>query len=330
MSKENNNLPLVTVALAVYNNAAFIDECLNCIERQTYPNLEILCVDDCSQDESVAILNRHASADSRFRIITKDQNAGLSDTRNISMQEARGEYIYFCDADDVCEPEMIEKAVKKAEAEKADMVLWDFYEFGDSIYKLMKKDDPSRFHDGMSNKEMLHAGAFMWTHLFRTASLKALGIQFPIGRTKQDLPVHWAACICFDKIAIIPERLYGYRIGQQQISRKKGKVLFDFIYVHDYLKDYLMRREYYEEYKMDFLLSQTIAMYTAAMSVSPQYKAEAYALAKNHFVPEMIEATKDAHVALRWFVSSLNGDIVSKLLLQAHNFIYKIYRKLIV
>lgn len=194
---------------------------LQCIERQTYTNIEILCVDDCSKDNSMDIVRRQAALDSRYRIIEKSQNAGLSDTRNISLKEAKGEYIYFCDADDVCAPDMLEKAVVKAESEHADLVIWDYYEFGVPIYKLIEKESPSRLAERPSRKELVHWGAFMWTHLFRTESLRKIGIPFPLGRTKQDLPVHWAACIQFDKITVISKRLYGYRISQSQTSRKK-------------------------------------------------------------------------------------------------------------
>lgn len=319
----NRNMPLVTVALAVYNNAANIEECLQCYEKQTYPKMEILCIDDCSNDNSVEILRRHAESDPRYRIIEKENNAGLSDTRNISIDEAKGEYLYLCDADDICDPDMIEKAVTKAEEDKADMVIWDFYEFGKQIYRLMKKNDPSRLREDMSRKELCHIGSFMWTHLFRTSSLRELNLPFPLGRTKQDLPVHWAACIMMDKISIIPERLYGYRISAEQTSRKKGKVLLDFIYVHDYLRDYLEKNGKFDEYRKDFFQSMIIAMYSVYITIDKAYLPEAISLFKKRICPEMTEIAKDISPSVRLFISYMNGNALSGALLKLSEYIRK-------
>lgn len=319
----NRNMPLVTVALAVYNNAANIEECLQCYEKQTYPKMEILCIDDCSNDNSVEILRRHAESDPRYRIIEKEHNAGLSDTRNISIDEAKGEYLYLCDADDICDPDMIEKAVTKAEEDKADMVIWDFYEFGKQIYRLMKKNDPSRLREDMSRKDLCHIGSFMWTHLFRTSSLRELNLPFPGGRTKQDLPVHWAACIMMDKISIIPERLYGYRISAEQTSRKKGKVLLDFIYVHDYLRDYLEKNGKFDEYRKDFFQSMIIAMYSVYITIDKAYLPEAISLFKKRICPEMTEIAKDISPSVRLFISYMNGNALSGALLKLSEYIRK-------
>ncbi|MGM9871694.1 MAG: glycosyltransferase family 2 protein [Muribaculaceae bacterium] len=316
-------MPLVTVALAVYNNAANLEECLQCYEKQTYPHMEILCIDDCSNDNSVEILRRHAESDPRYRIIEKEHNAGLSDTRNISIDEAKGEYLYLCDADDICDPDMIEKAVTKAEEDKADMVIWDFYEFGKQIYRLMKKNDPSRLREDMSRKELCHIGSFMWTHLFRTSSLRELNLPFPLGRTKQDLPVHWAACIMMDKISIIPERLYGYRISAGQTSRKKGKVLLDFIYVHDYLRDYLEKNGKFDEYRKDFFRSMIIAMYSVYITIDKAYLPEAISLFKKRICPEMAEIAKDISLSVKLFISYMSGNAIAGALLKVSKYVRK-------
>lgn len=324
----NRNMPLVTVALAVYNNAANIEECLQCYEKQTYPKMEILCIDDCSNDNSVEILRRHAESDPRYRIIEKENNAGLSDTRNISIDEAKGEYLYLCDADDICDPDMIEKAVTKAEEDKADMVIWDFYEFGKQIYRLMKKNDPSRLREDMSRKDLCHIGSFMWTHLFRTSSLRELNLPFPLGRTKQDLPVHWAACVSFEKISVIPERLYGYRIGDSQISRKKGLVLLDFIYVHDYLKEYLEKSGQFDAYNADYYQSLANAMCSIDVTINAEYRNEAREECRKHLRPEMGTVVKDMNRNVRLFISSLQGNTLAGLLLFILQSLQTLYRKI--
>lgn len=328
MSNVQADKPLVTVSIVVYNNEADLEECLNCIESQTYRNLEIICVDDCSTDGSVDIIKRHALSDSRYRLIAKDKNTGSADSRNLSFTEANGEYMYFCDADDICESDMIEKAVAKAEEDKADMVIWDFYEFGKPIYRHMKKSDPSRLREDMTRKELCHIGAFLWTRLFRASSLRDLEMPFPTGRTKLDLPVHWAACIMMERISIIPERLYGYRISEYQMSRKKGKVLLDFIYVHDYLKEYLEKKGKFDEYREDYYKSLANAMYSVHTTINAEYRDEALKECRKHLRPEMGTVVKDMNRNVRLFISSLQGNTLAGLTLAVLQAMQKLYHKI--
>jgi len=94
------NLPLLTIAVAVYNTEKYLRECLDSVVDQTYRNLEIICVNDCSTDNSLEILEEYATKDKRIKIIINEKNLGLGVTRNVGMEAAHGEYILFIDSDD--------------------------------------------------------------------------------------------------------------------------------------------------------------------------------------------------------------------------------------
>jgi glycosyltransferase involved in cell wall biosynthesis len=102
----NHERPLVSVIIPVYNGAAFIADAIQSAARQTYRNLEIIVVDDGSTDDTLAILDRHAAADSRIRILTQ-ANSGVAAARNRAIAEAHGEFIAPLDADDLWLPEKI-------------------------------------------------------------------------------------------------------------------------------------------------------------------------------------------------------------------------------
>ncbi len=102
--------PLVSVIVTVYNLELYLGDCLLSLTGQTYGNLEILVVDDGSTDGSLAVAKRFAAADSRVRIISKD-NEGLPLTRKRGVEESRGEYICWIDGDDYIHPNYIEKLV---------------------------------------------------------------------------------------------------------------------------------------------------------------------------------------------------------------------------
>jgi len=98
--------PLISVIVPVYNSEKFLCQCIESITNQTYKNLEIVLVDDGSQDNSSLICDKYAKVDNRIKVIHK-KNGGPSDARNTGIVSSSGEYITFVDSDDYILPEMI-------------------------------------------------------------------------------------------------------------------------------------------------------------------------------------------------------------------------------
>ena len=96
---------LISVIINVYNGEKYIKKCLESIINQTYKNLEILIINDGSTDNTLSICQSYK--DERIRIITQE-NIGLSKSRNVGIENAKGEYLYFIDADDFVELDVIE------------------------------------------------------------------------------------------------------------------------------------------------------------------------------------------------------------------------------
>jgi len=106
------NQPLVSVIMPCYNMASYISDSIKSVVAQTYPNWELLIVDDASTDETVKIIESYSQTDSRIRFATKTQNSGIADTRNQCIQMAQGQFLAFLDADDIWHPEKLEKQLK--------------------------------------------------------------------------------------------------------------------------------------------------------------------------------------------------------------------------
>lgn len=92
--------PIVSIIIPIYNVEKYLKQCLESCINQTEKNIEIICVNDCSQDNSLDIINYYASIDSRIKIINQAENKGLGAARNIGVKNAKGEYIWFIDSDD--------------------------------------------------------------------------------------------------------------------------------------------------------------------------------------------------------------------------------------
>lgn len=99
----------ISVIIPVYNVEKYLRQCLDSVINQTYTNLEIICVNDCSTDSSLEILEEYAKKDSRIIIINNETNCGLGLTRNHGYEYATGEYIHFLDSDDWIEQGLYEK-----------------------------------------------------------------------------------------------------------------------------------------------------------------------------------------------------------------------------
>ena len=114
-----------SVIVTVYNLEAYLEECLDSIISQSYENLEIICIDDGSTDNSPAILDRYENLDQRIRVIHR-KNAGLVNARKQGVHEADGDYIVFVDGDDWIEPEMYETFASEIQKNQSEIVDFSF------------------------------------------------------------------------------------------------------------------------------------------------------------------------------------------------------------
>lgn len=126
----NRQDKLISIVVPVYNAERFLDETVKTVQNQTYQNWELLLVDDCSTDMSVAIAQDYAKKDARVRSICQETNQGAASARNRGVQEARGRYLCFLDADDLWVPEKLEEELAFIEKKQAAFVFTG-YEFAD-------------------------------------------------------------------------------------------------------------------------------------------------------------------------------------------------------
>lgn len=139
----NENLKkLVSIVVPIYNSAKTLDRCINSLINQTYKNIEIILVNDGSEDDSLEICKKYEKNDDRI-IIYDNENHGVSYTRNFGIQKAKGKYITFVDSDDYIEQNMIKdmliKAKKNIDLVISGMIMRDKFSRTIAIYKLKEK-----------------------------------------------------------------------------------------------------------------------------------------------------------------------------------------------
>src|SRR5699024_1092070 len=119
---QSSNQPLVSIILPVYNAQNHIARCIESIRAQTYRNFQLIILNDGSRDVSLPVCEMFRKVDGRILLVDKD-NSGVSDTRNLGLKLAEGEYVQFVDSDDYLDPGYTESLVRAAEENRADLVI---------------------------------------------------------------------------------------------------------------------------------------------------------------------------------------------------------------
>lgn len=329
-------MPIVTIALSVYNVEPYLRKSLDCIVNQTFRDIEILCIDDCSEDGTNAILEEYAAKDDRIRLLKQPTNMGLSCSRNLAMEEAQGVYILMLDGDDLFDLGMVEKAVSKADETGADMVMWDYLVFYDEKEISSKNAEPSSLHGvNVSDRiTLLRRPGFAWARLLRMEAVRRLDLHFPEGLTKQDIPIHWKLCTQLPdkKIALIPERMVYYRQTSTNTTSRNGRSLYSLAKVLDIVGDYLHDNGLYEIYRDEFLRSRLSTLQGMYDFIMPEFKEEALAMVKERIDNDAREYIHSLRCELtprtRAFYGMLEGRIVSSLIYRGIMATRWLYRKI--
>ena len=122
----NTNKPKISIILPIYNVEPYLRQALDSVKNQTLADIEIICVDDCSTDNSLTILKEYAQNDKRFIIIEQKENKGQGFARNTALNIAKGEVIMFLDPDDWYKPEACEKAYHQIMKNNNDFVYMNY------------------------------------------------------------------------------------------------------------------------------------------------------------------------------------------------------------
>ncbi len=258
---KNENQPKVSVIMPVYNAAEFLPQCLDSVAGQTLADIEIICVDDGSSDNSVEILQRYADNDSRFIILTQP-NKGAGAARNYGMAVAKGKYLSFLDSDDFFEADMLETAYNRAEKHSAQITVFEsekyFTKSGKfapnySIrYHLLPKSD---VFGGMDIKKDIFRAftGWAWDKLFNAEFIKETGLQFQEQRTTNDMFFVFRAVVKAEKITFVPKVLAYYRRDTDSLSVTREKSWHCFYDRLTALKNQLQQWGIYEKLEQDYI-----------------------------------------------------------------------------
>lgn len=163
---------MVTVVIPTYNSSQYVEKAIKSVLNQTYKNIELLIVDDCSTDNTIDVLNKYVDGNN-VRIIRNKENVGVGISRKIGINNAKGKYITFLDSDDYLLEDFIEMNVKLIEEQDADVVYTSIGIFSPTKqFKIINAIDSMAEGDGTLNIFFWCKMNFLTGKLFKTDLVK--------------------------------------------------------------------------------------------------------------------------------------------------------------
>lgn len=216
------NSPLISIIVPVYNTGKYLDRCIQSVLAQTYTNWELLLIDDGSTDLSGTICDKYAAKDKRIRVFHKE-NRGVSSARNLGLDNAKGEWITFIDADDSVKPKYLNNLLSHVDSD-IDLV-FSYAEFHYSNGEKRRESYPERlitnkdFHIAFTEHE-LNWHTSPWSKLYKAELCNDLRftLGMPIG---EDLVFLYSYLLKCNKIFFSSDTDYCYTVDIQTSLTKK-------------------------------------------------------------------------------------------------------------
>jgi glycosyltransferase involved in cell wall biosynthesis len=270
----------ISVIIPVYNAEEFLESSLGSVLNQTLSEIELICVNDGSKDNSLAMLDNFAKTDARIKVI--DQiNEGCGAARNRALNEATGEYIYFFDPDDYILPNAFEKLYNNAVNNQSDIVLFKIAKFQDGEPIDYSKPgfnldetfgenvdfDNFTFDYHEVKRHVLNSSFAPWTKLYKKDFMDNYDdFRFPVGLAFDDVPFHVKAMLRASRISFVPDYLYHYRLSNPNSvnnTSSNGIYIMDII---DLVEMQLKEDNFFDEFKKEFYLFKITQIFNYMLS----------------------------------------------------------------
>ena len=227
-------MPKVSIVIPTYNVESYLRECLDSVVNQTLKDIEIICVNDGSTDNSLQIIQEYAAKDERIKVIDKP-NSGYGHSMNVGIDNATGEYLGIVEPDDYIEWNMCETLYNKAKENNLDFVKGNYFKYsttGNISNEIFSTFDKNNIYDKLikpsEHKETFIGGASIWSAIYKLDMLKDNNIRFleTPGASFQDTSFWINVLFATQKAMFVKDAFYHYRIDNANSSVKSNSKIF--------------------------------------------------------------------------------------------------------
>lgn len=289
MKMEKNK---VSIIIPVYNVEKYLEKCLNSIINQTYKNIEIICINDGSTDNSLQILENFATKDKRI-IIFSQENGGLSSARNLGLNNTTGEFCYFMDSDDWIELDTIENLLNTMLSNDVDCVVHNIRIIPEeeSLINITIDDrkwinfytKPSGFYKTPLDIKQ-EICAVTWNKLYKMSIINKYNCRFPEGLINEDEAFLWEYMIHCDNYYFINKPFYNYlkRSNSIMTTRINSLKILDILKVQKVIYKTIEQNNLIEKYKDAITKNYVSETYNLYKYLPEKYNKEALKLIKDY------------------------------------------------
>lgn len=280
----------VSVVIPVYNVEKYLEECLKSIINQSLNDIEIICINDGSTDNSLAILEEYENRDSRIRIISQE-NAGISCARNNGLSLSNGKYVYFMDSDDILEESALEELYELSEKHNLDLTIFKMINFYDDSRKEYSSPHYEMyFLRHVANKvfnyeniksSFLDISVTLGGKFFKHDLIR--GMEFPKGLIFEDNPFFIKAFLNSHRVYFYNKHLYKKRYRNESITKTFNLKFADVIPIANMIWDISKNSGFHDELQLPILNRKIKKTFNRFALVDDIYKEEFFNRIKEDF-----------------------------------------------
>lgn len=308
----------ITIIIPVYNVSSYIKECINSLINQTLKDIEIVILNDGSTDDSDKIIR--SFKDKRIKYIVKE-NEGIGKTRNKGIELSKGEYITFVDADDYLDITFCEKMYNKAETDKCDIVICDYYNHLGNFYSKVSLKEFSNTDLKITPRLINEINLGPCNKIYKSKILKMEKIFFPEDIKYEDAPFVCKALCKAKRIGKINEALSYFNIHEGSQTTVRNEKIFDIFVVAKLMEDQL--KNYIDKDNLELLIVSTIINYLVQSRYIENYKL------RNKFINQTYKYLDST--VINWKNNiSINKLIFYKRIIIKNKLLLKIYSNILV
>ena len=311
-----NYTPKVSVIIPVYNVEEYLRECLDSVVNQTLKEIEIICVDDGSTDNSLEILKEYAKKDNRISVLTQENlHAGVA--RNAGLAVAQGEYLSFLDSDDFFELNMLEETYKVAKTENSDLTFYQYKNYNNETQQAEKiaginKQFPVNEKGyavlqttDIATQLFTICNPMPWNKLISHQLVKQEQLFFQSLTASNDVYFSQMILACSQKIVLWYKTFVYYRYNRKSsLKNNRDKYPLNFYYAFSGICNTLKNKNLYEKYYKTFLTSYlSSALWT--VEHTDKARQQVKDCIKEKIIPEFSILTKNKNIFSEYMISRI-------------------------
>ena len=291
--------PKVSIIVPVYNVEKYVGKCIESLIKQTLKDIEIICVDDCSTDNSVSIIQNYAKKDKRIKIVKHTKNSGRSASRNTGIESSHAPYIMCCDSDDFYDETMCAEMFNAIEKSGADIAMCGMNIIYEADENLKQSDDEYYRVKNNGTKTITYdlinsCDVSVCNKIFKRSIIDAHGIKFPNGLNYEDAYWFFVYMLWAKRATFVNKKLYNYirHPGSimNQTFKKCDTSAIDHLKIAFEIFDYMNKYDKYNEnrdyfWKSIFIPYLNLTRWHSSKKYHQQIYDMASSFVKQHYIP---------------------------------------------